>query len=344
MNDFNQHMRRCLELAVKGLGNVAPNPMVGCVIVHNNVIIGEGYHQKYGEAHAEVNAIASVVNKSLLAESTVYVNLEPCSHHGKTPPCSDLLIAHKVKCVVVACLDTNPLVAGKGIAKLRNAGIEVFTGVLEKEARELNKRFFTYHEKRRPYIILKWAQTKDGFISKLPPFIREENWITNNESKKLVHAWRAQEQAILVGTTTALLDSPALTVRLTEGKSPIRILIDKELKVPFINPIFSSVAETIVFTEKKEVSVNNITYHQIDFTKEIIPQILSCLYDKKITSIIIEGGRYTLQNFIDKDLWDEARIFTGNKYFQSGIKAPIINKNKPNSQMIGDDELSIFTQ
>jgi len=337
-------MRRCLELAVKGLGNVAPNPMVGCVIVHNNVIIGEGYHQKYGEAHAEVNAIASVVNKSLLAESTVYVNLEPCSHHGKTPPCSDLLIAHKVKCVVVACLDTNPLVAGKGIAKLRNAGIEVFTGVLEKEARELNKRFFTYHEKRRPYIILKWAQTKDGFISKLPPFIREENWITNNESKKLVHAWRAQEQAILVGTTTALLDSPALTVRLTEGKSPIRILIDKELKVPFINPIFSSVAETIVFTEKKEVSVNNITYHQIDFTKEIIPQILSCLYDKKITSIIIEGGRYTLQNFIDKDLWDEARIFTGNKYFQSGIKAPIINKNKPNSQMIGDDELSIFTQ
>ncbi|MFI5142155.1 MAG: bifunctional diaminohydroxyphosphoribosylaminopyrimidine deaminase/5-amino-6-(5-phosphoribosylamino)uracil reductase RibD, partial [Bacteroidia bacterium] len=262
MNEFNQYMQRCLELAEKGLGNVASNPMVGCVIVHNNVIIGEGYHQKYGEAHAEVNAIASVVNKNLLAESTVFVSLEPCSHHGKTPPCSDLLIEHKVKRVVIACLDTNPLVAGKGIAKLRNAGIELFTGVLEKEARELNKRFFTYHEKKRPYIILKWAQTKDGFISKLPPFIREENWITNNESKKLVHTWRAQEQAILVGTTTALLDNPALTVRLTEGKSPIRILIDKELKVPFINPIFSNVTETIVFTEKKEVSANNITYHQ----------------------------------------------------------------------------------
>jgi len=337
-------MQRCLELAVKGLGSVAPNPMVGCVIVHNNVIIGEGYHQKYGEAHAEVNAIASVVNKSLLAESTVYVNLEPCSHYGKTPPCSDLLIAHKVKRVVVACLDTNPLVAGKGIEKLRNAGIEVFTGVLEKEARELNKRFFTYHEKRRPYIILKWAQTKDGFISKLPPFIREENWITNNESKKLVHTWRAQEQAILVGTTTALLDNPTLTVRLTEGRSPIRILIDKELKVPFINPIFSNVAEIIVFTEKKEVSVNNVTYHQIDFTKEIIPQISNYLYDKKITSIIIEGGRRTLQSFIDKGFWDEARIFTGNKYFQSGIKAPVINKDKSNSQMVGDDELAIFTR
>ena len=344
MNDFNQYMQRCLELASKGLSNVTPNPMVGCVIVHNNVIIGEGYHQKYGEAHAEVNAIASVVNKNLLAESTVYVNLEPCSHHGKTPPCSDLLIKHKVKRVVVACLDTNPLVAGKGIAKLRNAGIEVFTGILEKEARNLNKRFFTYHEKKRPYIILKWAQTKDSFISKLPPFTREENWITNNESKKLVHTWRAQEQAILVGTTTAMLDSPALTVRLTEGKNPTRILIDKVLKVPSINPIFSNVAEVIVFTEKKEVSVNNITYHQIDFSKDIVPQILNYLYEKNITSLIIEGGAHTLQNFIDKNLWDEARVFTGNKYFQSGIKAPLINRNKSNSQIIGDDELNIFIQ
>jgi diaminohydroxyphosphoribosylaminopyrimidine deaminase/5-amino-6-(5-phosphoribosylamino)uracil reductase len=337
-------MRRCLQLALKGLGHVAPNPMVGCVIVHNNVIIGEGYHQKYGEAHAEVNAIASVINKEVLTESTVYVNLEPCSHHGKTPPCSDLLIAHKVKRVVVACLDTNPLVAGKGIAKLRNAGIEVFTGILEKEARELNKRFFTYHEKKRPYIILKWAQTKDNFISKLPPFTKEENWITNNESKKIVHTWRAQEQAILVGTNTALLDNPALTVRLTEGKNPLRILIDKELKVLITNSIFSEAAETIVFTEKNRLSKNNIIYHQIDFTKDIVSQILNYLYDKKITSIIIEGGAHTLQSFINKDLWDEARIFTGNKYFQSGIKAPIINKNKSNVQMIGDDELAIFTQ
>lgn len=337
-------MQRCLELAAKGLGNVAPNPMVGCVIVHNNVIIGEGYHQKYGEAHAEVNAIASVVDKKLLEESTVYVNLEPCSHHGKTPPCSDLLIKYRVKRVVVACLDTNPLVAGQGIAKLRNAGIEVFTGILESEARELNKRFFTYYEKKRPYVILKWAQTKDGFISKLPPFTREENWITNNESKTLVHTWRSQEQAILVGTTTALLDSPALTVRLTEGKSPTRVLIDRELKVPSINPIFSNVAEILVFTEKQETNANNITYYQIDFTKDIVPQILNFLYDKKIISLIIEGGAHTLQNFIDKGLWDEARVFTGNKYFQSGIKAPKINGNKISSQMVGDDELVIFTQ
>ena len=335
-------MHRCLELAVKGLGNVAPNPMVGCVIVYNGAIIGEGYHQKYGEAHAEVNAIASVTDKNLLKESMVYVSLEPCSHHGKTPPCSDLLIAHKVKRVVIGCLDTNPLVAGKGIEKLRNAGIEVITGVLENEARELNKRFFTYHEKKRPYIILKWAQTKDGFISKIPPFTKEENWITNGESKKLVHTWRAQEQAILIGTTTALLDNPALTVRLTGGKNPIRILIDKDLKVPIASAIFSNEAETIVVTEKNQSSKNNIIYHQIDFTKDITTQILDFLYDKKITSLIIEGGAHTLQSFIDKGLWDEARIFIGNKYFKTGIKAPVVNSNSSCKQMIGDDELHIL--
>jgi diaminohydroxyphosphoribosylaminopyrimidine deaminase/5-amino-6-(5-phosphoribosylamino)uracil reductase len=335
-------MKRCLELALNGLGNVAPNPMVGCVIVHNDTVIGEGYHQKYGEAHAEVNAIASVVDKSLLAESTVYVSLEPCSHHGKTPPCSDLLIAHKVKRVVVACLDTNPLVAGKGIEKLRAAGIEVFTGIIEAEARKINKRFFTYHEKKRPYIILKWAQTKDGFISKISPFTKEENWITNNESKKLVHIWRAQEQAILVGTTTALLDNPALTVRLTEGKNPLRILIDKDLKVPTTNAIFSNEAETIVFTSKNQASQNNITYHQIDFTRDINAQILNYLHDKKIISLIIEGGAHTLQSFINKGLWDEARIFTGNKYFKSGIKAPIIPSTISPVQMIGDDELHVL--
>ena len=342
MNELYIYMQHCLTLALKGLGHVAPNPMVGCVIVHNGIIIGEGYHQKYGEAHAEVNAIASVNDKSLLLESTVYVSLEPCSHHGKTPPCSDLLIAHKVKRVVVGCLDTNPLVAGKGIEKLRNAGIQVITGILENEGRELNKRFFTYHEKKRPYIILKWAQTKDGFISKFPPFIKEENWITNDESKKLVHTWRAQEQAILVGTTTALLDNPALTVRLAEGKNPARILIDRELKVPTSNNIFSDGAETIVFTEKKQSAKNNIIYHQIDFTKDITAQILDFLYNQKITSLIIEGGTHTLQSFINKGLWDEARVFTGNKYFIYGVKAPVVNSNSSSKQMIGDDELQVL--
>jgi len=341
MNEFDQYMQRCLELALKGLGHVAPNPMVGCVIVHKDLVIGEGYHQKYGEAHAEVNAIASVANKDLLKESTIYVSLEPCSHHGKTPPCSDLLIEHKVKRVVVGCLDTNPLVAGKGIAKLRNAGVGVVTGILEKQARDLNKRFFTYHEKKRPYIILKWAQTKDGFISKKAPFTKEENWITNDESKKLVHMWRAQEQAIMVGTTTALLDNPALTVRLTEGKNPTRVLIDKDLKVPITNSIFSEEAETIVFTKKHKPDTNHINYHLIDFTKDITKQILDYLYHKKIISLIIEGGTHTLQSFIDKGSWDEARVFNGNKQFKSGIKAPVIQINKSASQMISDDALVI---
>jgi len=335
-------MRRCLELAAKGLGNVAPNPMVGCIIVHNDIIIGEGYHQKHGEAHAEVNAIASVADKNLLKESTVYVSLEPCSHHGKTPPCSNLLIAHKVKRVVVGCLDSNPLVSGKGIEKLRNAGIEVIIGILENESRELNKRFFTYHEKKRPYIILKWAQTKDGFISRISPFTREENWITNNESRKLVHTWRAQEQAILVGTNTALLDNPSLTVRLAEGKNPTRILIDKDLKVPVTNAIFNSEAETIVFTEMDQSNKNNISYYKIDFTKNIIPQILDGLFHLKITSVIIEGGTHTLQSFIDQNLWDEARVFTAGNYFYVGILAPVILSEKSTSQIISNDLLTIF--
>jgi len=338
-------MQRCLQLAEKGLGNVAPNPMVGCVIVHPDYgIIGEGYHQTYGQAHAEVNAINNVKEKELLKESTLYVNLEPCSHFGKTPPCSDLIIEHKIKCVVIGCLDTNPLVAGKGIEKLRQAGIEVFTDVLKDECRALNKRFFTFHEKKRPYIILKWAQTKDGFISKLPPFTREENWITNDGSKKLVHTWRAQEQSILVGTNTALLDNPALTVRLVKGKSPIRILIDKDLKVPVTNNIFSDEAETIVFTGKNQQTKNNISYHQIDFAKDITPQILDTLYNKKITSLIVEGGTHTLESFINKGIWDEARVFIGNKYFQSGIQAPAISKENAVSKMIGNDELIVITQ
>jgi diaminohydroxyphosphoribosylaminopyrimidine deaminase/5-amino-6-(5-phosphoribosylamino)uracil reductase len=344
MQEFIKYMRHCLLLAKKGLGSVAPNPLVGCVIVHNGIIIGEGYHQIYGQAHAEVNAINSVADKSLLSESTLYVNLEPCSHYGKTPPCSDLIIAHKIKRVVIGCLDTNPLVAGKGIQKLHSAGIEVFTDVLKDACLDLNKRFFTFHEKKRPYIILKWAQTKDGFISKFPPFTKEENWITNNESTKLVHAWRSQEQAILIGTNTALLDNPALTVRLTEGRNPTRILIDKDLKVSLTNRIFSKDAETIVFTEGKQGNINNINYHQIDFTKDIIPQILNTLHEKKIISLIVEGGTHTLQCFIDKQLWDEARVFTGNKSFQLGIKAPIITTEKVSSQMIEKDELSFFTQ
>ena len=344
MYEFNQYMFRCLVLAEKGLGFVAPNPMVGCIIVHNGVIIGEGYHQIYGEAHAEVHAINSVADKNLLPASTLYVNLEPCSHFGKTPPCSNLIIEHKIKRVVLGCLDTNPIISGKGIEQLRNAGIEVVTDILKEECRNLNKRFFTFHEKQRPYIILKWAQTKDGFISKLPPFTKQENRITNNASNILVHTWRAQEQAILVGTNTALLDNPSLTVRLAQGKNPLRVLPDKDLKVPLSNNIFSQDAQTLVFTERKQANISNINYHQIDFIKDIIPQMLSILHEKKIISILIEGGAHTLENFINKGLWDEARVFTGNKHFKEGIKAPLIKAHKSNVQMIGDDELTIFTQ
>lgn len=344
MQEFNPypHMERALQLAEMGLGSVSPNPMVGCVIMYNAQIIGEGYHQKYGEAHAEVNAINSVKDKNLLAQSVMYVTLEPCSHAGKTPPCADLIIAHKLKRVVIACRDTNPLVAGKGIENLRNAGIDVRVGFLQNQARKLNKRFFTFHEKKRPYIILKWAQTKDGFISKHPPFTREENQITNDKSNKLVHTWRAQEDAILVGTNTALLDNPALTVRLAEGRNPIRILIDKDLKVPATNNIFSDEAETMVFTEKDKPSSPHISYYKIDFTQDIIPQILEALYSKEITSLIIEGGTHTLQHFIDKGLWDEARIFIGNKLFKEGMIAPILPQSNSTLKLVGQDELAIF--
>ena len=344
MESNTRYMLRCLELAEKGLGSVAPNPMVGSVVVHEGNIIGEGYHQQYGEAHAEVNALASVQNKDLLTESTLFVNLEPCSHYGKTPPCCDLLIEKKIKKVVIACQDSNPQVAGKGIERLKQAGIEVICGILEKEARALNKRFFTFHERKRPYIILKWAQSKDGFLSKKPPFTRAENWITGPESQQLVHAWRAQEQAILVGTQTAILDNPALTVRLCKGKNPIRILIDQDLQVPITQAIFSEEAETIVFTQKQIVYPNRISLVKLDFSQPVIEQILGYLYHAKISSLIVEGGAYTLQQFIASGLWDEARVFTGNSVFNEGIAAPKLQEKGCGAKQIGEDQLIFFTR
>ena len=241
---------------MKGLGSVAPNPMVGCVIVHNDEIIGEGYHEFYGGPHAEVNAINSVKNKDLLKESTVYVNLEPCNHHGKTPPCSDLLVHHQVKRVVIGCVDSFEKVAGKGIEKLRSAGIDVITNVLEKECREINKRFFSFHEKKRPYIFLKWAQTKDGFISRNKEDIKgNNNWITCEESKTLVHQWRSEEGAILIGYNTALIDNPQLNTRLASGKNPLRIVIDNQLTLAESLHIFDNISNTIIFNsiENKKV-------------------------------------------------------------------------------------------
>ena len=344
MNTNQNHIKRCLELALEGLGQVAPNPMVGCVITKDNQIIAEGFHKQYGEAHAEVNAINSLEPGFDFSHCTLYVNLEPCSHQGKTPPCSDLIITKKFKKVIICNVDTNPLVGGKGIEKLKTAGIEVETGVLEKEGRELNKRFFTFHEKKRPYVILKWAQTNDGYISKNPiPENKTENWITCEENKKLVHEWRSQEQAIMVGTNTTINDNPELTVRLVEGKNPIRIVIDKDLKLKSDLKIFNDAAETLVFTGLSATSEKKIRYFTIDFTENVLQQILNKLYTLNISSVIIEGGTTLLESFIKENLWDEARVFVNpNKNFGSGIKAPNLDLSKAFQEKSGTDYLFIL--
>ena len=331
-------MNRCLELASKGLENVSPNPMVGSVIVHENKIIGEGYHKEYGKEHAEVNAIASVKNKSLLKYSTLYVNLEPCAHFGKTPPCSDLIIEHKIPKVVIGCVDTFSDVNGKGILKMEKAGIEINIGVLEKESQELNKRFFTFHEKKRPYIILKWAESKDGFIApkdQIAPF-----WMTSSNSKKLVHQFRAEEDAILVGRVTAEKDNPSLTVREIKGQNPTRIIIDKDLKLSKKLILFNNEAKTIIFNTQITKKINSNYYIKIDYSN-MINNILHQLYKQNIQSLIVEGGTKTLQSFIDENLWDEARIFTANKTLIEGVKAPIIEGEIIYETTIDKDQLEI---
>ena len=336
-------MQRCLELAVKGLGNVAPNPMVGCVIVCDGEIVAEGYHEQYGSGHAEPNAIKQV-SDAILKKSTLYVTLEPCSHHGKTPPCADLIINKGIKKVVIGNLDSNPLVSGRGIQKLKEAGIEVEYRVLDKECKELNKRFFTFHEKKRPYIILKWAQTQDGFISRIPlPNNKEDNWITGKESKDLVHQWRGEESAILIGYNTALVDNPLLTTRLVEGKNPVRLIIDKNLDLPHNLNIFNNDAKTIVFNSIKSSDDDNIRYVRIDF-QNITQEILNECYVLNISSVIIEGGTKTINEFIQKNTWDEARLFVNsNKVFKQGIAAPVISFNQSAPTQIGDDLLYTIT-
>jgi diaminohydroxyphosphoribosylaminopyrimidine deaminase / 5-amino-6-(5-phosphoribosylamino)uracil reductase len=335
----DQYMQRCLELASLGFPSVMPNPAVGCVIVFDDQIIGEGFHQVFGGSHAEVNALESVKDKSLLAKSTVYVSLEPCSHHGKTPPCADLLIKSKVKKVVVPITDPNPLVAGQGIAKLKNAGIEVVLGLLQKEAEELNKRFLTYYQKQRPYIILKWAQTTDGFIADQKG---NSKWISNDASRLLVHKWRSEEQAILVGTNTAKTDNPQLTTRDWPGNNPLRIVIDQDLTLPKKLHLFDHKVPTIVFNSKKNSDEENLSYVQIDFGKNMPEELLRVLYEQKIQSLIVEGGSNTLQKFIDSNLWDEARVFTGEKNFGKGIAAPELNSTPISTQRIKGDLLQIF--
>jgi diaminohydroxyphosphoribosylaminopyrimidine deaminase/5-amino-6-(5-phosphoribosylamino)uracil reductase len=331
-------MQRALELAQLGIGQVSPNPRVGCVIVHDHKIIGEGWHQKFGEPHAEVNAINSVKDQSLLKESTVYVNLEPCSHFGKTPPCADLLIKHNVKKIVVCNLDSNPLVQGNGIKKLRDAGIETLIGVSEKDGRELNKRFFTFIEKQRPYIILKWAQTSDGFTAQKN---FESKWISNEFSRQLVHRWRSEEDAVLVGTRTASHDDPALTVRDWTGRNPIRIVIDRFLRLNGHLNLFYKKEKTICYNVLKHEEQKNLLLVRIS-EDNFLQELVHDLFKRNIQSLIVEGGAQTLQLFINASLWDEARVFTSPRTFDEGISAPSLKGKLVSQQNIDSDRLEYF--
>jgi len=338
-------MRRCLELAQLGLGSVSPNPMVGAVIVYGDKILGEGYHQKYGEAHAEVNAVNQVVANfsnyaELLIESVIYVSLEPCAHYGKTPPCADLIIKHRIPKVVVGCRDPFEQVNGKGIEKLQAAGVEVISGILEEECKWLNRRFFTRVQKHRPYIILKWAQTADGFFA---PADGTQLWITGLESRKLVHEWRGEEDAILVGTNTVAIDNPQLNVRYGKGKLPKRIVIDRKLKLSRDLNVFDQTVETLVINEIKTEFDGKIKYISLEDFDRFVPQyILYQLYLQDIQSVIIEGGAKTLNSFIDERLWDEARIFTSETVLNNGIKAPEIAGVKADEVLSGVDRLKIL--
>ena len=342
MNIHEKYIKRCIKLAENGFGTTYPNPMVGSVIVYENQIIGEGWHKKAGEPHAEVNAIRSVKDKSLLKKATIYVSLEPCSHFGKTPPCCDLIIEHQIPNVVVGTVDPNERVAGNGIKKLIAAGANVTVGVLEKECHELNKRFFTFHEQKRPYIILKWAESQDGFLSPEKEIGQDRKpvWITNQYSRQLVHKWRSEEQAILAGTQTVIDDNPKLNTRDWSGNNPVRVVLDQNNRISKDSFVFDNTVKTIVFTKSEtNVSAENTNFEVIDFNQNIIPQILAVLHQNQIQSIIIEGGLQTLQSFIDQNIWDEARIFIGNTSFGKGTKAPIIQKNNPTKTYILGDEL-----
>jgi diaminohydroxyphosphoribosylaminopyrimidine deaminase/5-amino-6-(5-phosphoribosylamino)uracil reductase len=344
MNIHEKYMKRCLGLARLGAGNVSPNPMVGCVIVHNDTIIGEGYHENYGEAHAEVNAVNAVQNTELLKESTLYVSLEPCAHFGLTPPCSNLIIENKIPNVVIGTIDSFAKVAGKGIERMRKAGINVQVGILEKECREINKRFFTFHEKHRPYIFLKWAETTDGFIDfdRTKNEFGEPSWITGEKALVRVHQMRAEEDAILVGTNTALKDNPSLTVRHCHGRNPIRLVIDNHLRLPKNLTLFDETVKTIVFNSIKNEETGKIEYVKIDFNKKIIPQILKILYQLNVQSLIVEGGKQMLDSFMEANVWDEAFRFVGNKLFTNGIKAPKISGLMNYSEIIDSDQLFVY--
>jgi diaminohydroxyphosphoribosylaminopyrimidine deaminase/5-amino-6-(5-phosphoribosylamino)uracil reductase len=338
-------LKRAIELAKLGLGTVSPNPMVGSVIIYQDKIIGEGYHEAYGKAHAEVNAINQVLNNfanadEILKQSTLYVTLEPCSHFGKTPPCADLIIKHQIPNVVIGCSDPFESVNGKGIEKLKSAGIKVTIGVLEKECLALNQRFFTRVNKQRPYIILKWAQTADHYFA---PENGEQKWISNDAAKRLVHLWRTQEDCVLVGKNTAMADNPLLNVRLCKGRNPKRAVIDRNLELPKNLHLFDNSVQTFVFNQSKTDMEDKTIYIGIEDFDYFLPQyILFQLYLQDIQSVIIEGGAKTLQTFIDANLWDEARVFTSNQNWNKGLKTPTIKGDIIENIDLGDNQLNIL--
>lgn len=344
MNSADEkYMRRCFELASHGMGSTQTNPLVGSVIVHNDRIIGEGYHHEYGGPHAEVNAIRSVRDKALLQEATIYINLEPCSHFGKTPPCSTLILNHKIPRVVVSNADPFPSVSGKGITALKNAGVDVHVGVLEEEGRYLNRRFLTFHNHKRPYIILKWAETADGFID----IERQEdtavgtNWITDQVARTLVHKWRSEESGLLVGTNTIIADDPKLNVRRWAGSNPLRIAFDRNGRVPETANILDNSQDTLVFTCIQEKFSGKTKSVLIDHDYALM-DVLTELYDQKVISVLVEGGRQIHNAFISSGLWDEARVFKGNISFTAGVKAPQMDRLPVEIIDFEGSELKIF--
>ncbi len=321
-----KYMERCIELARGGMGNTYPNPLVGAVIVCNGEIIGEGFHRRVGEAHAEVNAISSVRNKSLLRESTLYVNLEPCSHYGRTPPCAELIINKGIPRVVVGCLDPYPEVSGRGVRMLLKAGVEVVTGVLENEAYTLNKKFMVFHEKQRPYIMLKWAQTTDRFIDyRRTDYTEPALKLSSGETLRMVHKLRSEYAAIMVGTRTALLDNPSLSVRHWSGRSPVRIVLDRHLCIPSHYHLLDGTIPTIVFTARDAANRKNVEYICLDYTLPLLPQIMQILYKKNINSLLVEGGTQLLNSFLQEGFWDEAHVEVAPFLLKEGVYAPEMN-------------------
>ncbi len=333
-----QFMQRALQLANAGFGSVSPNPMVGCVIVSDDQIIGEGFHQAFGGPHAEVNAITTVKNRSLLKSATVYVTLEPCAHQGKTPPCADLLIRHQVKRVVIAATDPNPKVNGQGIIKIKNAGIDVSNGILDREAQKQNIRFNTFFKEKRPFIILKWAQTKDGFIARSD---YSSKWISTSASRQMVHQWRTQEDAILIGKHTALYDNPMLTSRDWKGKNPVRIVLDRQKSLPGDLNLFNDGNRTLIYTHQAAEQHTSAEWIQLN-EDNFLKSLLNDLHQKGIQSLIVEGGTEVLNTFISAGLWDEARVFIGETTFDSGIPAPSISYNPVNETNVSKDRLIIY--